>query len=118
MKKRHVWLSHVIFWSKDRSSLYRPPVYGISGRIPRHFQTNFKFVKYSVNSVHCVINIDDGWHNKLNQNVNAGGLNLYLLIKRLHEEATCGFGARTDHALPENHVSQTSQKNYGTVGEI
>ena len=31
----------------------------------------------------------EGWHNKLNQNVNAGGLNLYLLIKRLHEEATC-----------------------------
>ena len=67
-----------------------------------------------------MINIDDGWHNKLNQNVNAGGLNLYLLIKRLHEEATCvvivhmsTFGARTDHALPENHVSQLHKKIMG-----
>ena len=30
----------------------------------------------------------EGWHNRLNQNVPSGGLNLYELIKRLHEEAT------------------------------
>ena len=30
----------------------------------------------------------EGWHNKLNQNVSAGGLNLYELINRLNHEAT------------------------------
>ena len=38
----------------------------------------------------------EGWHNKINQNTPAGGLNMYLLIERLHKEAkdvvlTCHF---------------------------
>jgi hypothetical protein len=38
----------------------------------------------------------EGWHNRINQGALAGGLNLYMLIDRLHAEAkdaafTCQF---------------------------
>lgn len=57
----------------------------------------------------------EGWHNRLNQNVPPGGLNLYELIKRLHQEAT--DVVLTCHLIEEQQMLRLQRKKHKMLHE-